>query len=134
MAKGADSTPLTFRWAGDRAGDPMSDRDRQQLADALWAHYRGRSILCDFHHVLSEIEDAADRRRAGASRVVTVSPDPNSLSVSAADAARIGSRTQNRHSSSSPTSSWRMVAVWKWAMDTRRRAGRSSACRPRRRA
>jgi len=55
----------TFRWAGERAGDPVSDEDRRQLADALGAYHRRRGIPYDFHRVSGEIEDETGRRGPG---------------------------------------------------------------------
>lgn len=53
------------RWAGERAGQPVTDEDRALMADALRAYYRGRGIPYELSHLSGEIEDETGRLRPG---------------------------------------------------------------------
>lgn len=55
----------TIRWAGDRAGDEVTGEDRDRLAGALAAWYRGQGVPFELHLLSGEIEDETGRRRPG---------------------------------------------------------------------
>ncbi|MBA3878059.1 MAG: hypothetical protein C0498_14280, partial [Anaerolinea sp.] len=56
---------VTFRWAGERAGQPVTDEDRARMADALRAYYRSRGRPYALRHLSGEIEDETGRRYPG---------------------------------------------------------------------
>jgi hypothetical protein len=55
----------SFRWAGERSGDELSDEDQDRLAAALAAYYRRRGKPFDIHFLSGEIEDETGRLRPG---------------------------------------------------------------------
>jgi hypothetical protein len=63
MVEAIDAGSLA--WAGDRAGQPMSDADRARILDAIRRWYRSQGIPYNLRHPSGEVEDETGARDPG---------------------------------------------------------------------